>query len=61
MEIVPDGRTTVRVEARQWETLGPAAVVQGGEAAAGGVDLEEGVGCGVGKLLRSPMPDAFYM
>ena len=51
----------MRVEARQWESLGPAAAVQGGEAVARGVDLEEGVGCGVGKLLRRPLPDAFYM
>ena len=51
----------MRVEARQWETLGPVAAVQGGEAAARGVDLEERRRVWNRKTEGISQPDAFYM
>ena len=39
VEKFPDGRTTVQVEARQWETLGAARATQGGSVAVGRVAM----------------------
>ena len=61
VEIVPDGRTTVRVEARQWGTSGPAAAIQGGKAAAGEVAGEERARGWYEEAHRNPLPDPLYM
>ena len=61
VEIVPDGRTTVRVKARQWGTSGPAAAIQGGKAAAGRVAGEEGTRGRNEGTARNPLPDPLYM